>query len=63
MTCDDCKIISEKLMRAEEHLKKVRAHGCCVMHNDSSCPGCIAGDYFKGGSDVSSSNDGGDIEC
>lgn len=25
-------------------LKKINAHGCCVMHNDSSCPGCTAND-------------------
>jgi hypothetical protein len=25
-----------------EALERISAHGCCVMHNDSSCPGCEA---------------------
>jgi hypothetical protein len=25
-----------------EILERISAHGCCVMHNDSSCPGCEA---------------------
>lgn len=32
------------LERLRGALEKVKAHGCCVMHNDSSCPGCIAHD-------------------
>ena len=23
-----------------EALEKIKSHGCCVMHNDDSCPGC-----------------------
>ena len=28
-------------------LREIEKHGCCVMHNDSGCPGCLAKDALK----------------
>lgn len=35
------------LLIANEALLKVSDHGCCVMHNDYGCPGCIAKDAIR----------------
>lgn len=35
-------------------LERIAAHGCCVMHNDSGCPGCGAKDALAGKSRQSS---------
>lgn len=34
--------LRRELKSARDILVKVKAHGCCVMHNDESCPGCAA---------------------
>lgn len=34
--------LTARCEKLESALRKVLAHGCCVMHNDESCPGCIA---------------------
>src|SRR3990172_7503349 len=35
--------------RYELSLEKIKAHGCCVMHSDSGCPGCTATDSLSDG--------------
>lgn len=30
-----------------EGLEGIKKHGCCVMHNDTGCPGCIATKTLK----------------
>lgn len=36
--------LRDQLATYREALEKVKAHGCCVMHSDRGCPGCIAHD-------------------
>lgn len=28
-------------------LREIKAHGCCVMHNDNGCPGCKATETLR----------------
>jgi hypothetical protein len=37
----------EALGQALEVIRKIDSHGCCVMHNDSGCPGCRAREFLK----------------
>jgi len=39
--------LMDKLAVAVEALEKIEKHGCCVMHNDESCPGCTAKDALR----------------
>lgn len=43
----DLKSVDDKLTKAIESLKRIKKHGCCVMHNDSGCPGCEAHEALK----------------
>ncbi len=33
-----------QLGMAVRALERIKAHGCCIMHNDARCPGCEAHD-------------------
>lgn len=46
--CMDIGALRERLKELTIALEAIKSHGCCVMHNDSGCPGCIAGEVLKG---------------
>lgn len=47
--CDPQTILAmiERIEKYENALNKIKDHGCCVMHNDHSCPGCVAKDALE----------------
>ena len=36
-----------ELTKLRKALEQIAAHGCCTMHSDSGCPGCIAVEVLK----------------
>lgn len=44
----EIKVLRQQRDRYKAALEDVRAHGCCVMHSDRGCPGCIAKEALGG---------------